>query len=574
MSARRVTPLKTGTGSIPGFDIKRTIGSGGMASAYLAVQLRPSRVVALKVLSMVDHGELQGEDRDTLVERFRREGEIVTNLEHPNIVHVHGVGATDQVLYIYMEYLGGGDLASRIESGVHPFEALDILAALGSALDYAHSRGIVHRDIKPTNILFRRDGTPLISDFGIAKNYESIDDITTVGMLLGSPIYMSPEQADGRRLDGRSDLYSLGVLLYEMLTGRPPFIANSMLRVMMMHAQTPVPELPPDLARFQALCVRLLAKDRDDRFRSGAEVIEAAQALKTDIAAHSERYRAHILTPSADQTFRGDTTEISDALLQGLLEDLLADRLVLPTPAVVGKRIEESLASGMQPHGVLLELIASDPACTVQILRAANGAYYQARGEVSSLAQAAQLLGSQTESQLAAILSLSLSFEARLSPAFREHLEYLWRSARNAAVLAGAMARSAGLDPALAALGGLLHNVGSLALLVWAERIPHLAASPERVLRVLGRGDRTVGARALEHWQFPGELVRLVTECRSAYSPLEREVCELDAVSAAYLMTQYEGVTRFLADGHNSAAPIVKLGLDEADLLDLYQLLT
>lgn len=571
MAAKRVTPLASGTEAVPGFDIKRPIGGGGMANAYLAVQLRPNRVVALKVLSIAGQEALQGEDRHTLLDRFRREGEIVSGLEHSNIVHVYGVGTTDQLLYMYMEYLGGGDLASRIESGLHPFEALDILAALGDALDHAHSRGIVHRDIKPKNILFRRDGTPLISDFGIAKNYELADDITTLGMLLGSPIYMSPEQAEGRELDGRSDLYSLGVLLYEMLTGHPPFVASSPLRVMMMHAQAPVPALPEHLSRLQPLSDRLLAKDREDRFRSGQEVMRAAMALKRDIEADPDRYSAPASAPSAKDTLSGHTTNISDGLLDGLLEDLTHDRLVLPTPVAIGMLIEKQLGTGMQGRDALLGLIARDPACAVQILRAANATYYGTRGKVSSLEHALDLLGSQAEAQLAAIVSVSRAFESRLSSPFRLDLERLWKVATRASVLAAAVARMASLDERLAGLGGLMHNVGSLVLLVWVERIPLLAGSPQRVRRVFARIDRTVAASVLEQWQFPAELVRLVTECRSDYSPPEREKCELDAVAAAYRMAQHDYMSGFLQAGGMASPAVVKLGLEEADVLDLYQ---
>ena len=566
--------------AIPGFDIKRTIANGGMATAYLAVQHRPYRLVTLKVLTMSGHEQLNGEDREILINRFEQEGEIVTRLEHPNIVDVFGVGATRKSLYIYMEYLGGGDLASRVASGVHPFEALDLLTGVASALDYAHRHAIVHRDVKPSNVLFRRDGTPLLSDFGIAKRLNAVNDITTIGMLLGTPICMSPEQAEGRALDGRSDLYGLGIILFEMLTGRPPFIASSPLRVMFMHAQEPVPRLPADLGPFQPLCDRLLAKDREDRFASAEEVIGEVRVLRASIDKRSRRSRARLLVDSIDDAFPGDTTDISESLLRGLLADLSEDRLVLPTPRDTAAAIRDKIELGDLDDHQIAQVVTSDPALTAHLLRAANGAYYQACGNVASVRYAIEILGNQASAQIAALLSVSDAFEQRLNTASRDRLSVLCRSATDVARLSTAVAERVlaretesdpgplSLDPERAGLGGLLHNLGAIALVLWAAQIPHLANHPERLERVIRRLERTVASRILERWRFPLELIKIVSGYTSVTGRSDQTLSAVHMVAAGWVLQTHENMSGMLdADGMNAPA-IVALGLDEADVLD------
>ena len=187
-----------------------------MAAVYLAIQESLDRPVALKVLTDPDSPEFS--------ERFVNEGRIIASLVHGNIVTVHDVGIAEGLHYISMEYVDGGDLRTRIADGQSPEAALDLAARMADCLGFAHRKGVIHRDLKPANILFRRDGTPLLTDFGIAKNQRLDSDLTATGKIVGTPRYMSPEQALGKPVDGRSDLYSLGVVLYEMLTGEPPYM--------------------------------------------------------------------------------------------------------------------------------------------------------------------------------------------------------------------------------------------------------------------------------------------------------------------------------------------------------------
>lgn len=262
--------------NIHGYSIKEAIGRGGMATAYLAIQESLGREVVLKVL------DTRNSHNEGLIERFLAEGRIIASLNHPNIITIYDIGIADNELYISMEYVTGGDLKRRIRAGLTPEETLDCLTQLSSGLRAAHSRGIVHRDIKPANILFRADGTPLITDFGIAKQTELDRDLTTTGIFMGSPNYVSPEQADGLTVDGRSDIYSLGCVFYEMLTGRKPFDLNSVIDIVIQHKQAPIPTLPQDLAEFQDLLNTMMAKRPKDRPQNCDALIIALEHVRSD----------------------------------------------------------------------------------------------------------------------------------------------------------------------------------------------------------------------------------------------------------------------------------------------------
>ena len=255
------------------------LGRGGMAEVYRAEDERLGREVALKVLPPEFAWDPER------VERFEREVRAAARLTHPNIVTVYEFGQGEGQHFYTMALMPGGDLKARIRAhpqGMAPAEARGVAAAVARgvaaavarALDYAHQQGIVHRDVKPENILFWQDGTPQLTDFGIARAMESGTRMTATGMSIGSPHYMSPEQAQGLEVDGRSDLYSLGVVLYEMLTGRLPFDAANTFAVGLSHIKDPVPKLPRELAQWQRLVDRLLAKSPEDRYGSAGELAE------------------------------------------------------------------------------------------------------------------------------------------------------------------------------------------------------------------------------------------------------------------------------------------------------------
>ncbi len=258
---------------VPGYRIEKRIGQGGMAAVYLAIQESLDRPLALKVLNAVHS------DDPRYAQRFVDEGRIIAALNHRNIITIHDVGVADGLLYISMEYVEGGDLKDRMGQPVPPQQALDLVRTLGEALDFAHRAGVVHRDVKPGNILFRADGTALLTDFGIAKRLEK--DVTLGGTVLGTPGYLSPEQARGQKVDGRTDIYSLGVILYEMLVGKRPYDANSAIATILKQLQEPIPDLPARLARFQPLLDRMIARDADDRFADMSAMLAELDAVGT-----------------------------------------------------------------------------------------------------------------------------------------------------------------------------------------------------------------------------------------------------------------------------------------------------
>ena len=245
-----------------------------MAAVYLAVQESLDRQVALKVLDQTFA------DDPAFSERFLNEGRIIASLNHSNIITIYDVGITDGLHYISMEYVDGGDLRARIAKGVEPATALALVATIGRCLEFAHRVGVVHRDVKPANILFRKDGVPLLTDFGIAKQLRTQSGLTMTGSVLGSPGYLAPEQAEGREVDGRADIYSLGIILYEMLVGKRPYEGDTDLSTIFKHLSEPIPELPPDLTRCQPLVNQMIAKKPDERFQDAAVMLEAVKKLR------------------------------------------------------------------------------------------------------------------------------------------------------------------------------------------------------------------------------------------------------------------------------------------------------
>src|SRR5438477_6167287 len=253
------------------------LGRGGMGSVYEAEHLGLRRRVALKVL---DPALTRQPD---FVQRFHREVETIAHLDHPNILPVYDTGEDDGLLYLVMLLVRGGTLKDRMHTEPPPWpvkRVLSLAQQVLAALDAAHQQGIIHRDIKPDNILLHGDRA-LLADFGIAKLMQGDPGLTVVGTFMGTPDYAAPEQVLALPLDGRSDLYAFGVVLYELLTGRVPYRADTPMAVALQHVQGMLPaprELNPDLPEPMArVLMRALAREREERYSSGSEVGEALQ---------------------------------------------------------------------------------------------------------------------------------------------------------------------------------------------------------------------------------------------------------------------------------------------------------
>lgn len=260
--------------AVPGYETIRALGEGATSKVLLATHVHSGQQHALKLLKLPEQLSLQRE----VINRFLSEYSMLVRLSHPNVARVYEHGLVEDYLYIGMEYLQGGDLRLDIEAGMAPKRAQKYAGQIAAALSAIHEAGIVHRDLKPANILMRMTGEAVLADFGIAKQVGSGLALTQENIALGTPYYMSPEQATASPLDARSDLYSLGVLLFEMLTGRPPYLAATSVEIMAMHVNARVPLLPAKFLAFQNIINRLLAKNPNERYQTAAATREAILA--------------------------------------------------------------------------------------------------------------------------------------------------------------------------------------------------------------------------------------------------------------------------------------------------------
>ncbi len=281
LAQRRTQPdydrrYRFGSVMIRGHRCIKTVGTGGMCSIYLAESERAGRVVVLKVFNQVPDVS----ERIVSFDRFLQEYEIVAGLRHEHIVRIFDLGVADDHAYIAMEHFPDGDLRQRMKTPLSAAEALDYLTQIASALEAIHAVGVLHRDLKPANIMLRDDGSLCLIDFGLAKANASEVELTGAREIFGTPYYMSPEQGHAEPIDERSDLYSLGVILYEMLTGQKPFKDASAMEVIYKHKRTEPPALAPQLMAYDRFLSRLLAKDPRDRYQSARALLDAVAALE------------------------------------------------------------------------------------------------------------------------------------------------------------------------------------------------------------------------------------------------------------------------------------------------------
>jgi serine/threonine protein kinase len=254
--------------AVPGYEVLKTIATSNFSSVYVARAQKLQRNVVLKVMNRgIGIRETQDE------ERFQREYEIISSIVHRAIVGIHDFGTLPNCLYLAMEYFPCGDLRDRLRNPLSVPESLYYLRTIAEALRVIHVFGILHRDLKPGNVMLREDNSPVLIDFGLARRADDERSTTGIGKVMGSPYYMSPEQAQGHRVDARSDIYSLGVMFHEMLTGQRPYLGRSALAIMAQHAKSPVPMLPAELSAQQPLLERLMAKNLNERYASADEVL-------------------------------------------------------------------------------------------------------------------------------------------------------------------------------------------------------------------------------------------------------------------------------------------------------------
>jgi predicted Ser/Thr protein kinase len=273
------------------YRIIEQIGIGGMATVYKAYQPSMDRYVAIKVLPAIV-------SRDpAFLKRFRREAKVVAKLEHKHILPVHDYGEQEGLTYLVMRYVEAGTLKDRLAAGQLDLPTIyRIIAQVGAALDYAHRLGVIHRDVKPTNVLIDSQGDAYLTDFGLARIMESSEQLTATGVGVGTPAYMAPEQGQGLKIDHRSDIYSLGVMLYEMVTGRVPYEAETPMAVVIKHITAPLPlpssvkpDIPPQIER---VVLKAMAKDPDDRFQTVGDMLTALDTAVRRAQAEVPRERA------------------------------------------------------------------------------------------------------------------------------------------------------------------------------------------------------------------------------------------------------------------------------------------
>jgi serine/threonine-protein kinase PpkA len=258
---------------IPGYRVHGQLGKGGMAEVFLATQESLSRKVAIKVLRSAED--------EAFSKRFIQEAHIVASLNHPSIITIHDIDRlADGRYYLAMEFLPGGDLARHKGELFAPERALQIIREIASGLAVVHDKGLVHRDVKPANVLFRSNGTAVLTDFGVAKDLDIDSELTQFGVAVGSPAYSSPEQAQCQPLDARSDIYSLGVILLELLTGSNPFRGGNYTQTVVNHVQMELPPLPDSLGAFRGLLARMLAKKPDERFADCRALLAALDEME------------------------------------------------------------------------------------------------------------------------------------------------------------------------------------------------------------------------------------------------------------------------------------------------------
>jgi len=329
--------------TIPGYKILKNIAKGGMAHVFLAIQETVGRTIAIKILP-------KSVCKDKNFSRLFLQEANCGVLNHPNIITIYDAGETESHLYIAMEYLQGGDLKQRLKTNLSQTEIINIITKLSEALAYAHSKGFIHRDIKPGNIIFNDDNQPILADFGIARAISFSEQTVIDGMLLGTPYYSSPEQASSDDVDHRTDLYSLGVVYFEMITGKKPFIADTPFALIYKHLEEAPPDLDSKFKDHQPIIHKLLSKKPDDRYASAFDLIEDLAKLtrtkKEQASIRNENMRTYKSAAVLLTLVLAFSVIVSDTLSDYTVKQLaqiksFADRTTMLTKAFLGDLDEQ-----------------------------------------------------------------------------------------------------------------------------------------------------------------------------------------------------------------------------------------
>lgn len=535
-----VTPLADmGVGSdnlITGYTVQRVIGRGAMATVYLAVQRSLQRRVALKVMNVDYTREIE----QSL--RFLHEGRVLASLNHRSIITIFDIGVCEGLHYLSMEYLEGGDLKRRMQGPVRPGHALLWLETIASGLAAAHAKGIVHRDIKPANILFRADELPVVSDFGVAKDLNQENALTIDGSLVGTLSYLSPEQAEGVDLDGRSDIYSLGVICYEMLTGQRAWVSldsttggGAGLLNMLQQKRQPLPRLPSTFGPLQPLLDRMTAVNPQDRY-TAEEVVQAVQRIRRVAArgrSASPRPPQEIATPARAEA---DRLVKDDSLLGQVYADYSEGRLRVPVLPEVILRIRKALENPAVRVTDVARVLQSEPSVAAQVVRVANSALYAAGRPVDGPQAAVARLGLDATRDIICAFAARNAFKAN-SPVIQGRMRKVWQNACIVAAVCAVLSRHvSGFNPDQALLAGLLHSVGRLAVLGCIDQHPELVRDGAEVDRCENRLQAQVGATVLRKWEFPACFVMVALECErwQREGGVEADLCDLVLIAKLF----------------------------------------
>jgi len=575
---------------VPGYRIRRLIGRGAMASVYLAEQCSLRRDVALKV---VNDGAISPK-AGTLGGLPLSEGRLLAAISHRHVVTLYDIGAVDHLQYLSMEYLHGGDLRRRLRKPIRVTDALTWTGQLASALAAVHQRGIIHRDIKPANVLFRDEATPVLTDFGVAKDLNSHGTLTMDGTVVGTLSYLSPEQAEGERLDGRTDVYSLGIVLYEMLTGQRPWSSDARdprgLAEVLRRKREPLPRLPKPLAFLQGLLDRMTAvvpsgrldaeacasavarvreavqrslnRRRDDSLPAAASNVApvgvaaagapAERPMGSSAAARSaaavERIRAadelaETCTRDLTQTRNGSRiSRRGAALLEAIETDYSHGQLRLPALPEVVPKLNQLLANPGVKVADVARLLQAEPVIASQLVRLANSAAYAGSQPVAGLGAALARIGFGATRDYVTALSARAAFRPA-SALLAERMRAGWEASCRVAAFAGALARQlSGFNPDQAQLAGLLSGVGRLTVLACAGRHSHLLDDAASLRHVERRLQAPLGAAVLAYWDFPEEMVTVALEGEqwSRPAPGAADLCDLVQVARALALAGAE----------------------------------